>query len=109
MLSNRIAKVIRKQAIRDGTYGTFENGTGWDSAWDVELSRSKPRGQGRLTHMRVPKLPKYQRTREERARKIEEKMEGMDERMDQYHMEKQDAKPAETFENLYKKLMQVKK
>jgi hypothetical protein len=109
-ISNRVAKVLRKQAIRDGTYGSFQEAVGgWDPAWDVELARVKPAGQGRLPQNRVPKKPKYQRTREARALKIESKMEGMDERMDAYHVDKHGAKPARTFENLHKSLMRVKK
>ena len=108
LVSNRIANVLRKQAMRDGTYGTFENKIGWDSNWDVELARSKPRGQGRKS-LKVPKKPKYQRTREERARKIEAAMEGMDERMDAYHVEKHEAKPPKNFEYMYKEAMRAKK
>jgi hypothetical protein len=36
-------------------------------------------------------------------------MEGMDERMEQYLAEKAGRKPANTFENMYKKLMLGKK
>ena len=110
LISNRVANVLRKQAVREGTYGSFNTETlkGWDSAWDVELAKAKARGQGRH-RLKVPKKAKRHRTREERAAKIEKKMEGMDERIEEYYVEKHSKKPPRSFENYYKKLMRVKK
>lgn len=107
-ISKRKANVLRKQALAEGTYGSFDGTRGWDPAWDVEMARSKSQGQGRI-RMRVPKSTTRQRTREQRAVKIERAMEGMDERIEQYYEDKQDAKPERTFENYYKQLMRVKK
>ena len=107
-ISRRVARVLRKQAIRDGTYGSFNGTEGWDPEWDVELAKAKPRGQGRVPQLRIPKKTSRQRTRERRARKIEEQMEGMDERMEAL-MEEKSKKPVETFEDVYKRLMRVKK
>jgi hypothetical protein len=46
-VSRRRANVLRKRAIRDGTYGTFSIDTweGWDPAWDSGLfhQRRSPR------------------------------------------------------------------
>jgi len=110
LISNRVANMLRKQAVREGTYGSFSTETmkGWDPAWDVELAKNKPRGQGRH-RLKVPKKTSRERTREQRATKIEKKMEGMDDRIEEYYVEKHSKKPPQTFENLYKKLMRVKK
>lgn len=110
-LSKRQAAMLRKQAIRDGTYGSFdaEKGTGWDSAWDVELAMANPRGLGRYNALRIPKKSAQRRSREERALKIESKMEGMDERMEELQAEKHRNKPPKSFESTYKELMRVKK
>ena len=109
-ISNRIANVLRKTAIREGSYGTFNAETlrGWDAQWDIDLEIAKPRGNGRH-RLRVPKKTGRQRTREARAVKIEKNMQGMQERIEEFHAEKQAKKPAETFENMYKKLMRARK
>ena len=109
-ISNRQMNVLRKQAQREGTYGSFdaETGQGWDPQWDIELAKHRPRGQGRFS-LRVPKKSTHHRTREQRARKIEKSMEGMDEAIEEYYAAKHAAKPPKTFENHYKELMRVKK
>eukprot|EP01041_Mallomonas_annulata_P006427 gene6427-12992_t len=35
MVSRRVSADLRKAAIRQGTFGTFENNQGWDKAWDA--------------------------------------------------------------------------
>jgi hypothetical protein len=97
---------MRKQAVRDGTYGTFdtETGAGWDSAWDLQLAKDSPEGSGRYRQGVHKKFSRV-RSREMRAQKIEKNMEGMDQRMEDYYAEKAKRKPAKTFENVYKKLM----
>jgi hypothetical protein len=111
LLSKRKAAMLRKEAIRSGTYGSFDadKGTGWDSSWDVELAMANPHGLGRYSALRIPKKSAQRRSREERAQKIEAKMEGMDERMEQLQAEKHRNKPPVTFENTFKELMKVKK
>lgn len=110
-VSKRVANLIRKQAILGGTYGSFdsESKIGWDPAWDVELAVSSPRGQGRQPQQVAPKGTSRDRTREQRAIKIESKMEGMDERIEAYYEEKHKSKPARTFENHFKALSRVRK
>lgn len=110
-ISKRKANVMRKQAIADGSYGSFntETGLGWDSTWDVELAKCKQGGGRGRYRMSVPKKVKRHRIREERALKIEKKMEGMDERIDEYYRAKHAKKPESTFENTYKQLMRAKK
>lgn len=109
-ISNRIANVLRKTAIRDGSYGSFDTQTlkGWDAQWDINLEIAKPRGNGRH-RLRVPNKTGRQRTREARAVKIAKNMEGMHERIEEFYAEKQANKPAESFENMYKKLMRARK
>jgi hypothetical protein len=109
-ISGRIASVIRKQAVRDGSFGAFdkETGAGWDPLWDVELAKSRSAGSGRY-RQGVHKHSSRVRSREKRAQKIEKNMEGMDQRMEAYLAEKAGRKPANTFENMYKKLMLGKK
>jgi hypothetical protein len=109
-ISSRIANVLRKTAIKEGTFGAFnpEALCGWDPQWDVDLAIVKARGHGR-TRVRVPKKAGRQRNREMRAQKIEKNMEGMEERIEEFHSQKQASKPAETFENYYKKLMRARK
>jgi hypothetical protein len=111
LLSKRKAAMLRKEAIRTGSYGSFdaEKGTGWDSAWDVELAVANPQGLGRYSYLRIPKKSAQRRSREERALKIEAKMEGMDERMEQLQADRHKNKPIKTFEHTYKELMKVKK
>lgn len=109
-ISNRIASVLRKTAIKEGTYGTFdtERLQGWDAQWDIDLEIAKPRGHGRH-RLRVPKKTSRERTRETRARKIESNMEGMNERIEAFHAEKSQNKPPDTFQNLFKRLSKGKK
>lgn len=111
LLSKRKAAVLRKEAKRLGTYGSFdaEKGLGWDPSWDVELAMANPRCLGRYTVLRVPKKSAQRRSREERARNIEAKMVGMDERMEELQAARQKNKPQITFEYTYKELMKVKK
>lgn len=110
VISNRIAKEIRKQAVRDGSFGNFDsqNLMGWDAAWDMELAMSKRSGS-RHHRLRKPKTTTRVRNREERAQHIESAMKNMNQRMDQYWSEKQEKKPAKTIENMYKDLMKGQK
>ena len=110
LISNRVASVLRKQAIQEGTYGSFNTATlrGWDSNWDVELATARSKGSGRIK-LRPPNKTSRQRTREKRAAKIESTMQDMGDRIETYYLDKQKAKPASTFENNYKQQMLVKR
>lgn len=109
-ISNRIANALRKTAKKEGTYGSFnpETLTGWDAQWDIDLEIAKAQGRGR-TRLTVPKKSSRQRSRETRARKIEQNMEGMEDRIEQFYEERLANKPPKTFENYYKNLMRVKR
>lgn len=110
LISRRVANVLRKQAIREGTFGSFNvsTGVGWDPQWDADLALAKTQGHGRF-RIQPPKKAKRERTREARALKIEEKMEGMDQRMEELWVARQANKPAKTFQNRYKEMMRGKK
>ncbi|CAM9664865.1 unnamed protein product [Choristocarpus tenellus] len=82
-VSQRKAKVLRKQAIRDGTFGTIEPSAltageivGWDPQWDHHPPRAPSVG-------RPPKLHKNQRNRAERAEKITVKLAEQPKRMEE--------------------------
>jgi hypothetical protein len=122
-VSARIASDLRKLAIRSGTYGTFdaETGQGWDPLWDhAPKSRgadannddisSQNKGGGnyggiQLTLLRPPKETKRQRNREARAQKIEKLMEGMDQRIEEFRLEKEAKKPPPGIEEEFKRYM----
>lgn len=107
LVSRRKAAALRKEAVQNGSFGScIPDKGGWDPSWDLELLG---RTKGRFPTVRPPKLPRHQRNREERAKKIEQKLDGMDERIEQYYQDKHDSKPADTFENRHKQLMQIKK
>uniref|UniRef100_A0A7S4KCW7 Large ribosomal subunit protein mL59 domain-containing protein n=1 Tax=Odontella aurita TaxID=265563 RepID=A0A7S4KCW7_9STRA len=97
LISMRKAAVIRKGAIKDGTYGSFdpENGKGWNPMWDT------PR---KITSLRLPKETKRERTREARASKIESLLEQADDRIETYRLEKEALKPEPGVLNLIKKM-----
>lgn len=84
LISKRKINVLRNIAKVEGTYGTFDPETlrGWDAQWDLELAVQRPRGTGRYMQLRKPRLTSRERSREERAQKIEAALEGMDERME---------------------------
>ena len=104
-ISRRVAAVLRKHAVVEGSYGSFdpETGKGWDPKWD-ELR------QIGTMQLRPPKLTKRQRTRETRALKIEGLLEGMDKKIDDHYRKVREKKTkVRSFENLYKKLTSGKK
>lgn len=98
----RQAARIRKVALIEGTYGSFdfETGRGWDPAWD------KP---GKIGRLQRPKETKRERTRESRALKIENLMENMDTKVEQYREELEKRKPPEGIESYLKKLSAKKR
>ena len=104
-VSKRVAAGLRKQALVEGSYGSFdpETGKGWDSKWD-ELRQTG------TMQLRPPKLTKRQRTREARASKIETLLEGMDEKIDNHYKKMREKKTkVRSFENWYKSLTAVGK
>lgn len=104
-VSKRVAAVLRKQAIKEGTFGSFdpETGKGWDPKWD------SLRQTGTM-QLRPPKLTTRQRTREQRAQKIEKALEDMDEKIDEHYAKLKESRTKErSFENWFKDLSRVAK
>jgi hypothetical protein len=126
-ISPRVAADLRKLAIRSGTYGSFdsETGVGWDPLWDAPKAKPVPvtnesgeitfenkggnYGGIQLTLLRPPKDTKRQRTREARALKIEKLVEGMDQRIEEFRLEKEAKKPPPGIEEEFKKYMKSSK
>jgi hypothetical protein len=110
LISSRVASLLRKQSIHEGTYGSFDAETlkGWDAQWDLDLATSRSQGSGRLK-LRPPNKTSRQRTREKRATKIDTTMLDMKERIEAHYQEKRNAKPPTTFESRYKQQMVVKR
>eukprot|EP00593_Proboscia_inermis_P009928 CAMPEP_0171326588 /NCGR_PEP_ID=MMETSP0816-20121228/117549_1 /TAXON_ID=420281 /ORGANISM="Proboscia inermis, Strain CCAP1064/1" /LENGTH=147 /DNA_ID=CAMNT_0011826097 /DNA_START=546 /DNA_END=989 /DNA_ORIENTATION=+ len=103
MVNPRKANAIRKEAMADGTYGTFDvtTGIGWDAAWD------RPQ---KLPSVRPFKGHKRERTREARAQRIEGLMEDMDDKIQDYRDAFVASKPeTEGFENMIKNKQAGKK
>ena len=92
LVSKRVANDLRKQALRSGTYGSFDTttGVGWDPAWDSVKKHSM--------HLRKPKGHRYQRNREERAQKIEQKLTEMDGKIDEHYAAIEEKKPVKDFD-----------
>ena len=76
VVSKRVANVLRKQAIQEGTYGSFDTttGVGWDPSWDIALYSHRYQVH-RFGGIQPNKKTSRARTREERAQKIEKNLE----------------------------------
>lgn len=107
LLSKRVANTLRKQAIQDGTYGSFDGttGVGWDPTWDLVLHSNRHEAM-RVGNIQPKKKTARERSREERANKIEQNLETRLETMDQYYTEKEASRvQEENFEARYKRMM----
>jgi hypothetical protein len=107
LISKRVANDIRKQAIRGGTYGSFDNitGMGWEPTWDLVLYSNRYQAQ-RIGNLKPSKKTKRQRNREERAKKLEENLVGQTQAMEEYYEEKVQAKVQDkSFEARYKRIV----
>jgi hypothetical protein len=98
MVSKRVAADLRKKAMIEGTYGTFntETGAGWDPKWD---------NPGRMPSLKAPKDSRSFQSREKRAVKIETKLADMDQQIEDHREMLRSRKPEPSFENYYKRLM----
>ena len=127
-VSPRVAADLRKASIRAGTYGSFDasTGIGWAPLWDapkakpIRLTNDTANGETddvqyvnkggnyggiQLTLLRPPKDTKRQRTREARAQKIEALVEKMDEKIEEFRLEKESKKPPPGIEEEFKRYM----
>jgi hypothetical protein len=108
LLSKRVANSIRKCAIQDGTYGSFdsETGTGWDPTWDLFLHPHRHHNLIRFGGIQPPKKASRERSREDRAKRLEQALEGREEAMEQYYTEREESRVQDrSFEARYKKML----
>ena len=107
IVSKRVANTLRKKALRDGTYGSFdtETGAGWEPSWDLVLKSSKYK-VSRYGGILPPKKTSRERSREERAQKLEEQLETRLEKIEEYYAEKEESRVQDkSFEAHYKRLL----
>lgn len=99
VISRRKAADLRKLAIKDNTFGTFTpNVGGWDPSWDT------PR---KMFMLRPFKGHLADRTREDRAKKIETAMKAMPDRITKYEKDLQAKKPRKDFFFYVKRLSEI--
>ena len=109
IVSKRKANIIRKAAIRDGTYGSFDsvNGTGWDPQWDLALKANQYQVT-RFGGIRPNKKPSRERNREDRAKALDANLETRLEKLDEYYTQKEQERVKETgIEAHHKRLVQA--
>jgi len=109
-VSRRIANDLRKQAIREDTFGAYDPllGKGWDPLWD-QLSDNTDHQRMRGSkiswmQLRPPKETKRERTREARALKIENMLEEADKKIAEYKLAQKEKKPEPGIENVIKRM-----
>ncbi|KAL3768882.1 hypothetical protein ACHAW5_003354 [Stephanodiscus triporus] len=129
-ISRRVAADLRKSALRSGTYGSFDaaTGVGWDPAWDAPDRRGGGCGTtavdvvvdanvagvaaaaggggsnaGSIQSIRPPRGHKRDRTREARARKIEDLVAKADDRIEEYRLEREKNRPLPGIEEEFKR------
>ncbi|KAJ8599549.1 hypothetical protein CTAYLR_007112 [Chrysophaeum taylorii] len=101
LISRRKARVARKQAILNGTYGSFEFVKGgWLPEWDEILHVRAP------IVLTPPKGHKRERTRADRAASIEKNLKEMPAKIQRYKKEVEKRKPPPGIETLLKRLQQ---
>jgi hypothetical protein len=108
VVSKRVGNVVRKQAMRDGTYGSFDvtTGVGWEPAWDFAL-KSTQHEVSRFGGIKPKKLTTRERNREGRALKLEEALETRVEKMEEYYVKKEELRVEEdSFEANFKRVVQ---
>jgi hypothetical protein len=89
-VSKRVANDLRKAAIKNGTYGSFcsESGKGWNPQWDLVLHQHRYEVT-RFGGMRPNKKTSQERSREDRALKLEQNLETRLELIEEYYSEKE--------------------
>jgi len=105
-VSKRVANVLRKQAIQDGTYGSFDinSGVGWDPMWDLALKPNQYQVT-RFGGIQPAKKTSRQRNREDRAKKLEASLETRLEKMEEYYTEREESRVQEKgFEAMFKRV-----
>lgn len=110
LVSKRVAKRLRKKAIREGTYGSYDatTGVGWDVNWDTPgTSTSTVTNGNNIAWMKIRphKETKRERTREARAKKIEDMLTTADDKILDYRRAEIEKKPEPGIENVIKNMM----
>ena len=107
VVSRRIAKDLRKRAIKNGTYGAYdpEKGIGWDKSWDEGLFGGKNVGKINWMEVRGFKDTKRERTRESRAQRVEGLLEVADDKIVEFRQKSRDNKPEGGVVNDLKRLI----
>lgn len=106
IVSKRVANDIRKTALRNGTYGSFDTttGIGWDPLWDLALKPNRYKVT-QFGGIKPSKGTSRQRNREDRAKKIEENLETRLDKMEEYYTNKEQSRVQEAgFEATFKRL-----
>ena len=129
LVSKRVANTLRKKAIRNGTYGTFDadTGIGWEAAWDQPSpllnnnmndinssnTNSSTNTNNEANREKIPwreiipyKETKRERTRETRAQKIEDLLQTADDKIYEHRKIVQERKPLPGIENTIKQMIQ---
>ena len=110
LISKRVGNVLRKKSIANGTYRTFDRttGIGWNKQWDLLLFANRYATDRFPPSTRVSKKTKRERTREDRAQKLEAKLLSADELIEDYYVEKQESKVQDkSFEARMKRMSKV--
>jgi len=107
VVSRRIANDLRKKAIKDGTYGSYDaaHGIGWDKKWDEGLFAGNNVGKVNWMEIRGFKETKRERTRESRALRIEGLLANADDKIVEYRQSRRDNKPEGGIENVIKQMI----
>lgn len=110
LVSKRVAKTLRKKAIQGGTYGSYDatNGIGWDANWDIPgTSTSTATNGNNIAWMKIRphKETKRERTREARAKKIEDMLITSDDKILDYRLAEREKKPEPGIESLIKEMV----
>ena len=102
MISAKNRARLRKDAISNGLYGSFDpaTGRGWDPAWDPVA---------KVVPFRPSKLTRRERTREDRFQAIQRKLEDVDRLIEEDRKERQKRKPVMGVEEIYRKIAGVRK
>ena len=115
-VSKRVANTLRKKAIREGTYGSYDamNGVGWDPSWDLTTTINSNANSSSFNSSNIPwmeirphKESKRERTREARANKIEDMLTMADDKILDYRLAQKEKKPEQGIENLIKNMVKA--
>lgn len=106
VVSKRVANDLRKTALKQGTYGDFcsSTGIGWNPEWDLVLQQQRYEVT-RFAGTKPAKKTSRERSREDRALKLEANLEGRLEAIEQYYTEKEESRVEDkSFEARMKKM-----